>query len=345
MYFIRYLHAHFKATVIVIFLSTGLSGLGIWGPLIYYQDSTQDIFLLGDSETGNFRFPPGEHIEDHLARLLPGNKVYNIARPGAFIADYYLLARKWERLIEPEVYVVLFSTTKFHFRAGLPAGKPRKPLMRLNTELANLRWTPLDAEGLAFWQTLSPSDQKSAIVQKCALITTGYYDLLEDLWQKNVLWPHQRNVMLAGGPDRAEKVHANAAFGGREWDKEYMLVADPAFENFVQVRDFEFLRDAIARRGKELLVVLLPTGNPDLEEQHFSPRAREHLALTRLQILRYLERTGTGYVDVGLPEDFAHYPPSAWDDLHHMKSGAAMAHIAGRIATKLSSGPAPGLIP
>lgn len=295
-------------------------------------DGQLDVFLLGDSEIANFRLAPGERIEDHLERAMPGARAYNLGRPGAFIGDYYLLLEKGRWAVEPEVVVAFFAPVKFHFRADLPAGSSPRPPLRLSPELAELRWLPFDAHGYRFWKTLSGADRAAAAVQKLALWNAGYYEVLNGIYEPYLLWPNRRRMMLAGGPEWERKTLARIKASARQWDREFMEVDEATFQRFAQVRDFLFLADRVRRDGKLFLAVLLPAGNPAMIERYFSPAARQRLEHTRRSVAGWLERQDLLLVDLSGPEIVREITPDMFDDLHHLKDGRAIAVIARRIA-------------
>ncbi len=327
-----------KALWLTLLLNSGLSALVFFAAKIAIADSSFDVVLLGDSETANFRLPPGHRLHEAIERDDPGARVWNFARPGSFTGDYYLLLQKALFLgIKPERVVALYSPGKFHYRAGIPGARVLKPPLRFYYEDANLKWLPLNAEGFAYWRTLAPDDKKEAIIQKPVLLTTGYYEILSEIWERQFVWPYSRRKMEKIGPERAAYRERNARAGSRDWESAFMAVRDEDFENFIQARDFELLIANLNERGIPLLVVLFPTGNPELLEKYVSQEAKNNLEYAHLQMVRWLGRRGVTTIDLGGPGEAVHFPPSAWDDLHHLKDPAAIAYVARRIARAVTN--------
>ena len=55
-----------------------------------FRDARPGIFLLGDSFIGNYRFDPGQRLQDQLESRNPGDRVENWGEPGASPGDFYL---------------------------------------------------------------------------------------------------------------------------------------------------------------------------------------------------------------------------------------------------------------
>jgi hypothetical protein len=331
-----WLHRHLALSM-ALALALGLSLLAYGAVRLSFADTACDIFLLGDSETDNFRLPRKQRLEDHIDAGLPAARSYNLAQAGAFVGDFFL---RYERGrlqgVEPEVVVVLLSPTKFHPQSEVPGTVTNGP--RLNQESSNLRWLPLSADGWRFWSSLTPGNRREAAVQKIALPFTGFYDALLPLWTDRVQAERLRATMLAGGPERERRIAADTRGIAEHWASRRVQLSDAEFEALDEARQLVFMQDLLARHGKALFVVLLPVGHPGLLDRHFAPLARAHLENARTQVLGWMERRGMRVIDLSGPADSDHFPASAWDDLHHLKSGTAMAHVAQRIAEQV--GPA-----
>ena len=327
----RVLHAFHALRAFPAASRAALIGLGVTLALLLvvrvaYRDSRPALFLLGDSGIGNYRFDPGQRLEDELGRLDPSRRVINWAEPGATPLDYYLQWRRGALAAgKPHTVVVAMEHVRFLDQV---CGR------RFDEDGVNLRWIPWDRSGRELFRSLNAHERNVALVQQASVPFYAAADVGRLLWIRYLQWPRERARMRAAGPDRRVKIEAKAADLGRGWDT-LTVPDDSAFASLDRTRDGAFLLRSLREAGIETRVLLLPFGNPAVLRKTWSPEAIAKLDTMTVRMRHWLEAQGVEYIDMNAPEEAEHFPDAVWDDLAHIKDPAAFAYLAERIHASL----------
>lgn len=293
-----------------------------------FHDKRPTLFLLGDSGIGNYRLDPGQRFQDFLEGMSPGTKVENWAEPGATPLDFLLQYSRGSLVSgKPQSVVVAFSPDKFLDEDGLH---------RFDEGGQNLRWIPWNATGWKLFTRLSPKERNVAIVQQASVPFYAVADLGKSLWIRYVQWPWERSRMRTATLERRKKIEAKSIECGKARDT-LKIVDERGYAQLPLARDAEFLLTSLREQGIETRVILLPIGNPGLIHKTYSAHAQANHDTLTVRMRHWLDGLGQEYVDFNSPEEMAHFPDSAWDDMSHLKSPAAFAYMSRRVHKSLAS--------
>jgi len=297
------------------------------GMRIMFHGEKPAFFLLGDSGISGFRVVPGQRIQDVLAYSNPDYRVMSWAETGAMPLDYFMQYSRGCLLAgKPQTVVIAMSPDKF-----IECKNPH----RFFSDGVNLRWIPWNRAGKDFIHILTPRERNVALVQQASMPFYAVAELGKYLWERYVEWPSDRAKMLNPSRARNAEVSLKAAESGKARDT-LRIPDDQGFANMPLARDGEFLLRTLREQGVETRVILLPIGNPDLIHATYSAHAQANLDTLKVRMRHWLEAQGQAYVDFNAPEDAAHFTGANWDDMNHLKSPAAFAYMAGRIAPLFS---------
>ena len=322
----------FPAASRAAFIALSLSAVAFTAARIYFSSGGRpQVFILGDSDIGNYRLVPGDRLQDVLERKEPGIRVVNWAEPGATPLDLYLQYRRGTLLAgRPQAVVIAFEPPKFISKVC-----PH----RLDDGGANLRWLPWSREGLSLLRHLSRCERNEALVQQASLPFFALADALQQLWVRCVQWPHERAAMFTAGEERRRRIEAKARERA-EGEVNYTIPGEEDFAAQTLAKDAQFLLAALRADGVETRVILMPYGNPELLRKTCSPEvlAKHDTVLVRMR--HWLQAQSVAYIDLNAPGEMAHFPAASWDDLDHMKDPAAFAYVADRVHQSLAFSPA-----
>ena len=265
------------------------------------DDEVPVLLYVGDTFTGNYRFDPGERLEDITAP--PGDwQVHNFAWPGARTLDILLQVQKAETLLGRVDRVVLPLFVN-KFIVG-------EPYIRLDKRGDNLKWLHLDSGALPVAETFDDELQRKLLIHKLGLLV-GFYDLLEYLFVQHQQWPGQRQRMRKDPPDRRAKINAKNQRRARIWDERNITPQEVTTSG--AARDLNLLVDYLKRRGIPLLILWLPPGNMDVVKENFSPRAQQNIQAARAIAMEWSAAHGVDHVDL-----FHALPGAYYDDFTHL---------------------------
>lgn len=288
---------------------------------LLYSDSRPKIFLLGDSGFCNYRLAKGEKLEDQLSAMLPDHRVLNFAMPGARPIDLALQYTRGKSLAgTPGRVVVLLSPE-------LLVAVPN----RMDGDGEDLRYLPLDADGLAIFRHISPRERNIAVVQRASQAFLAPTDVAHELWLRWWKWPRKRIELLKSGPKRQIKIAEHCAQRGSIMDATRMP-SPTEYDTMQTIRDVGLLMDRIAASGVRPEVVILPFGNPDLIAANWSIAAQGKRDTSIARLRDWLGRHRISYLDFNESEWKDVFPGLEWDDMDHMRSPKSYGMIARRIA-------------
>jgi hypothetical protein len=315
-------HRAFPGAMRAAGLALALSLLCWAGARLRFHDSRPLVFLLGDSNIGNYRLAKGQRLEDALQRMEPGTRVESWAEPGATPLDFFLQYCRGVLLAgRPKKVVIALEPSKF-----LDAYCPH----RLDEGGTNLRWLPLSRSGLTLWSRLSSSERNMAFVELSGLAFFGIADAARYLWLDWVQFPWERNKMLTATEERRKRIEAKSTERGLK-EKLLAMPDDQSLAALPLAQDGNFLLSALHADGVETTVMLMPFGNPALIRKTCPPEViAKHDTLVAL-MNHWLERQPVEYVDFNSPVEMAHFPDPTWDDRDHVKDPAAIAYLAERV--------------
>jgi hypothetical protein len=288
---------------------------------IVYWDSRPKVFLLGDSGFCNYRLAEGEKLEDQMSTMLADKCVLNFAKPGARPIDLALQ----------------------YTRGKAVAGKPDRVIALLSPELLlavpnrmdgdgeDLRYLPLDADGLAIFRHISPREKNIAVVQRVSQFFLAPTDAAHELWLRWWKWPRKRIELIRSGPKRKVKIAEHCARRGEIMDATKMPTASE-YDTLQTMRDVGLLLDRIAISGAKPEVVILPFGNPDLIATNWSTVAQGKRDTSIARLRNWLDRRQISYLDFNEAEWTTAFPGAEWDDMDHLHSPKSYGLIARRIA-------------
>ncbi len=289
------------------------------------RDPRPSIFLLGDSCIGNYRPAPGARVQDFLQRMEPGYRVVNLAEPGANALDFTLLMYKGFFFAQPPRYAVFtFAPDK------LVDSRHRE---RMDESGANLRWLPLNRDGLRIWKVLSPQERNTAVVQKIGLGVYGFTDIITHFWVHGVQWPQERKAMQNASPERHRKIMEHARRGGLSLDT-MCILSDHDYRSQIRVRDFQLLLNLLHSHQTTPVVIIHPQGNPALLARVYSPSALARCDLMDARLCQWLSNQNVSFDDL-TPNARTNFPDSDWDDAEHLKAPAAFFRIARTISAQI----------
>lgn len=324
---LKWIFRAFPAASRAMLIGLGVTLALLVGLRIAYRDYRPSLFLLGDSGIGNYRFDPGQRLQDALGRLDPARRVLNWAEPGGTPLDYYLQWRRGALVAgKPRIVVVAMEHVKFMDQAC-----PH----RFDEDGVNLRWIPWNRSGLELFRSLNAHERNVALVQQASVPLYAAADLGRLLWIRYVQWPKERSRMRKAGPERRAKIEAKAVELGRAWDT-IPVPDDAQFAALARAKDGEFLLRSLREAGIETRVLLLPYGNPTLIRKTWAPAAARKLDTMAVRMRHWLEVRGIAYVDLNVPEELWKFPDSVWDDMAHIKDPSAFAYMAERIHASLN---------
>lgn len=311
----------FPAISLAISIGLGVS-LACWGIARFrFHDPRPKLFLLGDSNIGNYRLDPGDRLEDAWQREEPGLRVENWAEPGATPLDFFLQYCRGTLLAgRPQRVVIALEPQKL-----LPGVRPH----RFDEGGVNLRWLPFSRQGWELWRRLTPEERNVAVAQKASLPLYAIADCVRSLWLRWIQWPRERAKMLAAGDERRRKIEAKAVERAEREETEE-IPGDRELAELAYAQDAAFVLAALRAEGVETRVILMPYGNPEINRKTCSPSllAKHDTLVVRMR--RWLDRQQVDYVNLNAPEELERFPPSVWDDQDHLKDPAAIAYIARR---------------
>ena len=296
----------------------------VWaGVRLAHHDARPRVFLLGDSFIGNYRFAPGQRLEDDLGRLQPGYRVDNWAQAGDQPLDFLLQLYRG-RLIagEPRIAIVAFSPDKF-----LPHGCPS----RTDARGTNLRWIPWNRTGWELFLSLNPRQRNLAVAQQAALPFYALADGVRSLWREKVEWERDRKRMRSASSERGRRIFESCR--ARAHSQDTAVVPTPGrFADLPLARDADLLVRGLRAEGVETRVVLLPWGNPELLARVSTPKAAAGRDSITALMREWLADRNLDVLDLTVPEALAHFPASMWDDAEHPKDPALFEYVSRRIS-------------
>lgn len=294
---------------------------------IVYWDLRPKVFLLGDSGFCNYRLAPGEKLEDRMSAILADRCVINFAKPGAQPIDLTLQYTRGKAVAgTPERVVALLSPE-------LLLAVPN----RMDGDGEDLRYLPLDADGLAIFRHLSARERNIAVVQRVSQWFLAPTDATHELWLRWWKWPRKRIELARSGPGRKAKIAEHCARRGEIMEATRMPSASE-YDTLQSMRDVGLLLDRIASSGIEPEVVILPFGNPDLIAEHWSELAQGKRDTSIARLRHWLESRRVSYLDFNEAQWSTAFPGAEWDDMDHLHSPKSYGLIAKRIAEHI---PAP----
>ena len=278
------------------------------GPLLLYA---------GDSRTGNYRFAPGDRLQDLTPERIPeGWLVHNYAWPGARPLDILLQIQKAETLLgHVDRVVVPLSVSRF--RVG-------DPYLRLDKRGDNLKWLHADSLSLPTLETLDHEHKKNLLIHKLGLLM-GFYDWIELMVVKNIQWPHEREIALNDPPKRRAKINAKTRRRATQWDT--VPINPESFLESPAARDMDLLVDYLDAQSIPLLIVWLPVGNMDAVAATFSEKGRARLEEVRRLAVQWSRSRGVDHIDLVHSFKGEHY-----DDFTHLKTREGNQVIVDAVA-------------
>jgi len=312
----------FPAALLAAGVALAISAL-CWGVArLRFHDRRPLVFLLGDSNIGNYRFLKGERLEDDLQRMEPDARVENWAEPGATPLDFYLQYCRGVLLAgRPKKVVIALDPTKF-----LWIYCPH----HLDEGGTNLRWLPLTRGGMALWARLSPHERNMAVVELAGLPFFAIADAVRGLWLEWIQFPWERNRMLTASAERRKLIEAKSASRAKG-EKQEIMPDDQGLAALPLALDASFLLSTLHADGVETRVMLMPFGDPALIRKTCPPEViAKHDTLT-VRMHHWLQRQSADFIDFNEPGNMAHFPAGSWDDRDHLKNPATFAYIAERV--------------
>lgn len=310
----------FPALSMALFATFALSVLcGVVERLLHW-DSRPKLFLLGDSGFCNYRLAKGENLEDQMSAMLPDQQILNFAKPGARPIDLVLQYTRGKSITgTPQRVIILLSPE-------LLVAVPN----RMDGDGEDLRYIPLDADGLAIFRHISPRERNIAVVQRVSQFFLAPSDATHDLWLRWWKWPRKRIELLKSGPKRQVKIAEHCAQRGSIMDATKMP-SPTEYDTLQTMRDVGLLLDRIKASGVQPEVVILPFGNPDLIAANWSIAAQGKRDTCIARLRDWLGTRRISVLDFNGSEWAAAFPGPEWDDMDHMRSPKSYGMIAKRI--------------
>ena len=152
---------------------------------------------VGDSFTGNYRFEPGERLQDLLGAEMGAEwTVVNHARPGARTLDIFMQVDQ-ARLFhgEPDAVILPLQVSKL-----MPWESP----VRMDKRGDNLKWWDVDLSS-PLWTSFNEEYRRKVLIHKLGLLA-GFLDGIEYLYVEHVQNPLEREQMRKDAPKRQERI-------------------------------------------------------------------------------------------------------------------------------------------
>jgi len=272
--------------------------------------------FAGDSFTGNYRFDEGERLQDLVGHELDGEvEVLNHAKPGARTLDIFMQVHQalW---FHPRMDAVIIplQTSKL-----LPWESPA----RMDKRGDNLKWWDVDLDS-ELWASLNMEYRRKVVIHKAGLLV-GFIDMIEYLYVTHIQSPRERAEMREDRPSRREKIKRKIRDISQHWN-DTPVVQSEVFESQAS-QDLEMLVRDLKERDVAILIVIVPTGNPELVSEVFSAQAQRNIEDARLTTVAWCNRNEVDFVDLSKS-----LPGSAYDDFSHLKGVEGNQVIASAVS-------------
>ena len=267
------------------------------------NDEKPLLVFVGDSFTGNYRFHKGQRLQDQVESMTEGEwQAFNHARPGARTLDIVMQAHQ-ARWFHDRVDAVVLP---LQISKLMPWESP----VRMDKRGDNLKWWNVDLES-PLWASFDEEYKKKVLIHKIGLLM-GFLDLGEFLFVEHIQSPKEREEMRADPPKRREKILKKIEAIEDHWTETSVVVQD-VFDSQA-ARDLEVLVEDLQTAGIPLLVVVVPTGNPQVVQEQFSEEAQRHIKEAEEATLAWCKNHNLTVVNLATS-----LPGSAYDDFAHLK--------------------------
>lgn len=276
------------------------------------------VLIVGDSIVAGYRCGVNQCIEDRLNQELGRDwNVRNFAEPGAQLNDYYLMLSKAELLgFEPEVVVITLPPKKLVLSG------------ELTNDGTNLRWLPLNREGLEFYGGLQRTRSRPLLLLRKASLLFGFYEGLSSLWERRFAFPGKRRAMLR---ESRETRHKRMLLGAQkivdDWGRYIHAVNEQtiAASTAASSRELDFFIGVLRKRHIRPVIFIPPWPRDELVKAGFAADALAKFDVSYAYLRRWCRERGLSVVDTS---DSRAFESDDWDDFQHVRTPQAFEHLA-----------------
>jgi len=285
------------------------------------------VLIVGDSIVAGYRCGVNQCVEDRLNQALGSEwNVRNFAEPGAQLNDYYLMLSKAELLgFEPEVVVITLPPKKLVSSSSL------------TEEGTNLRWLPMNQEGMEFYDALQRDRPQPLLLLRKASLLFGFYEALNALWEQRYEFPGKRRAMLR---ESHEKRHRRLLAGAQQiiddWGKYVHAKSDGTATASTEAssRELDFFLEVLRRRHIRPVILVPPWPRNELVQAGFPADSLGKFDASYAFLHDWCKARNLPVVDTS---DATNLRSDDWDDFQHVRTARGFEHLAAPLADWLAA--------